>query len=61
MVEDVLPGRELFEKAPTVKWFEYSPIGKKLNEQTDVAKGQYHGLNKAHKLDKEDDNNVKKV
>ena len=45
--KDVLPERELLEKAATMKRFEYSPLGKELKAQTDIAKKQYQGLDKA--------------
>ena len=45
--KDVLPERELLEKAATMKKFEYSPLGKELKAQTDTAKKQYQGLDKA--------------
>ena len=34
----VLPEKNLLEKAATMKWFEYSPLGKELKAQTDIAK-----------------------
>ena len=45
--KDILPERELLEKAATLKRFEYSPLGKELKAQTDIAKKQYQGLDKA--------------
>ena len=36
--KEVLPEKDLLEKAAALKRFEYSPIGKELNAQTDVAK-----------------------
>ena len=36
--KDVLAEKDLLEKAAALKRFEYSPIGKELNAQTDVAK-----------------------
>ena len=38
--KDVLPEKGLLEKA-TMKRFKYSPLGKKLKAQTDIAKKQY--------------------
>ena len=38
--KDVLPEKDLLEKA-TRKRFKYSPLGKKLKAQTDIAKKQY--------------------
>ena len=45
--KDVLPEKDLLEKAATMKKYEYSPLGKKLKAQTDIAKKQYEGLDKA--------------
>ena len=42
--KDVLPDKELLEKAATMKIFEYSSIGKKLKPQTDITKEQGQGL-----------------
>ena len=42
--KDVLLEKDLLEKAATRKRFEYSPLGKKLKHQTDIAKEQYHRL-----------------
>ena len=38
--KDVLPGKELLEKAATMKRFEYSPLDNELKAQTGVAKDQ---------------------
>ena len=35
--KDVLPGKDLQEKAATLKRFEYSPLGKELKSQTSVV------------------------
>ena len=45
--KDVLPEKDLQKKAVTMKRFEYLLSGKELKTQTDVAKKQYQGLNKA--------------
>ena len=42
--KDVLPGKELLEKAATMKRFEYSPLDKELKARTDIAKKQYQKL-----------------
>ena len=34
----VLPKKDLLKEAATMKSFEYSPLGKKLKAQTDIAK-----------------------
>ena len=39
--KDVLPKKYLQGKAATIKRFEYSPLGKELKVQTDIAKKQY--------------------
>ena len=39
--KDVLPEKDLLEKASTMKRFEYSPLGKEIKTQTDMAKKQY--------------------
>ena len=38
-------------KAATVKRFEYSPLGKELKAQTDIAKKQYQTLDKIYESD----------
>ena len=40
------------ENAATMKIFEYSPLGKELNKQTDIAKKQYQKLDDALEFDK---------
>ena len=45
--KDVLPEKDLQKKAVKMKRFEYFLSGKELKTQTDVAKKQYQGLNKA--------------
>ena len=44
--ESVLPEKRLIEKAPTVKIFEYSPLGSKLKNQNSIAENQYQELGK---------------
>ena len=48
----VLPERDVLEKAATIKRFEYSPLGKELKAQTDIAKKQYKKLDNTHEFDK---------
>ena len=36
--KDVLPEKDLLEKAVTIKRFEYLPLGSELKTQTDIAK-----------------------
>ena len=43
--KNVLPEKGLLEKkATTMKKFEYSPLGRELKKQTDIAKTQYQKL-----------------
>ena len=42
--EDVLPEKDLLEKAATMKRFEYSSLGKDLKKQTSVAEKQYQKI-----------------
>ena len=35
--KDVLPEKDLLERATTIKRFEYSPLGWELKKQTDIA------------------------
>ena len=50
--EDVLPEKDLLEKAATMKRFEYSYLTKELNAQTDIARKQYQKLGDTYKFDK---------
>ena len=43
---DVLPENELLEKAATLKRFEYSPLGKAFEKQTNVITKQTEVINK---------------
>ena len=54
--KDVLPEKDLLEKAATRKWFEYSPLGKELKAKTDIATKQYQKLDNTYGFDK----NIKK-
>ena len=45
--KSVLLEKHLLEKAATLKRFEYSRLDKELKAQTDIAKKQYQGLDKA--------------
>ena len=49
--KDVLPEKDLLEKAATLKKFEYFPLWKELKAQTDIAKKQYQGLDKIYEFD----------
>ena len=50
--KDVLPEKELLEKAATMKRFEYLPLGKELKAHIDIAKKQYQKLDCTSELDK---------
>ena len=50
--KDVLPEKDMLEKAAKMKRFEYPPLGKELKAQTDVAKKQYKKLDSAFAFDK---------
>ena len=50
--KDVLPKKDLLEKAATMKRFEYSPLGKELKAQTDIAKKKYQKLEDTYEFDK---------
>ena len=54
----VLPEKGLLEKTSTMERFEYSPLGKELKAQTDIAKKQYQGLNKAFISNKDNKNGI---
>ena len=43
--KDVLPGKDLQEKAAALKRFEYSPLGKELKSQTSVVEKHDQKLN----------------
>ena len=57
--KDVSQEKSLLEKAATTKKFEYSPSGKELKAQTDIAKKQYQGLNKFFKSDEKEEATLK--
>ena len=44
--KDVLPEKDLLEKAATVKRFEYLPLGSELKTETDIAKCYIKNLKK---------------
>ena len=50
--KDVLPEKELLEKAAKMKKLEYSSLGKKLKARTDIAKKQYQKLDNTFEFDK---------
>ena len=50
--KDVLPEKDLLEKAAIMKRFGYLPLGKELKAQTDIAKKQYQKLDSTIEFDK---------
>ena len=50
--KDILPEKDLLEKAATLKRFEYSQSSKEIKTQTDIAKEQYQRLDNIFELDK---------
>ena len=50
--KDVLPEKDLLEKAATMKRFKYSLFGKELKAQTDIAKKQYRKFDHDFEFDK---------
>ena len=49
---DVLPEKDLLEKAAALKRFEYFPLGNELKAQIDIAKKQYQKLDNTDEFDK---------
>ena len=52
--KDVLPEKDLLEKAVALKRFEYSRVGKELKAQTSFAEKQYQGISKLIKTDEKE-------
>ena len=50
--KDVLPEKDLLEKAAKMKRFEYSPMRKYLKAQTNTGKKQYQTLSDTSEFDK---------
>ena len=48
---DVLPEKDLLEKAAALKRFEYFPLGNELKAQTDIAEKQYQKLDNTDEFD----------
>ena len=48
--KDVLPEKDVLEKATTIKSFEYSPLGRGLKKETDTAEKQYPRLGRTYKF-----------
>ena len=49
--KDVLPEKDLLEKSVELKRFEYSPLGKEIKAQSDIANKQYQKLDDADEFD----------
>ena len=54
--KDVLPEKNLLDKAAKIKRFEYLSLGKELKAQTDIEKKQYKELDKAFISNKDNKN-----
>ena len=52
--KDVLPEKDLLQKAVALKRFEYSPLGKELKTQASAAEKKFQGLNKHFNPEKEE-------
>ena len=50
--KNVLPETRLLEKIATIEIFQYSPLGKELKAQTNIAKKQFHKSDNTYKFDK---------
>ena len=50
--KNILPEKGVLEKAATMKRFEYSPSGKEIKAQNDIAKKQYQKLDDTFEFDK---------
>ena len=53
--KDLLPEKNLLEKAAVLKKFESSPLVKELKAQTSIVEKQYQGLNKLFKPDEKEE------
>ena len=52
--KDLLPTKDLLEKAATIKRFEYSQLGSELKNQTDIAK-KNNTIDKVFEIDKKEE------
>ena len=48
--KDVLSEKDMLEKATAIKSFEYSPLGRGLEKETDIAEKQYQRLGRTYKF-----------
>ena len=51
--KDVLPEKDLLQKAAAMKIFDYLLLGKEFKGQTDITKKQNQGLGKNYEFDEE--------
>ena len=58
--KDVLPEKDLLEKAAAIKRFEYSLLGRELKKQTSVAEKQYQKFDSAFESNKDEDKSKNK-
>ena len=57
--KDVLPGKDLLEKAAALKRFGYSPLGKELKKQASVAEKQCQKFDNAFESNKNKEDKTK--
>ena len=55
--KDILPEKDLLEKAAAIERFKYSPLGKELKKQSSVAEKQYQKLDNV--FDKKEEEKTK--
>ena len=58
--KDVLPKKDLLEKAAAIKSFKYSPLGKELKKQNSVAEKQYQKFDNAFEYNEKEEDKTKK-
>ena len=57
--KDVIPEKDLLEKAATIERFEYLPLSKELKVQTDISKKEYQALHKIYDSDEKEEPTIK--
>ena len=57
--KDVLPEKDLLEKAATLKRYKYSPLGSELKKQTSVAERQHQRLDNVFESNKKEEDKTK--
>ena len=58
-LKDILPEKDLLEKAATIKRFEYLPLRNELKKQNSIAEKQYQKLEKAFEPNKQEEDKIK--